>query len=394
MRSRLSKLMRRLNNLIRSAAILMVIAVVVGCSSNDEKEQKPAPLPDFKAERTFDKLWSHGIGNGNGELYNRLAPAIHEEVIVAAAAKGKIEAYNRINGRSLWDADIDQPICGGVGIGGGLVMVATEDGRVWALDEKTGKTLWKTQVNGQVLAPPQSDGNTVVAVTFSGNLIGLDAKSGAQKWLYAGGAPVLSLRASSTPLLYDTVVIVGLSNGKVMAVDLTTGQPQWEVRAGVGQGSTEIERQSDVAGNLLIDDNIVYAVSYQGRLAALDLHSGRRLWETNASSYVGLSEGFSNIYVAAASGNITAFTKNNQGARWEQTALARRQLSGTAVLGGYVTVGDFEGYLHVLSQGDGHFVARERVDSDGIRVAPLVVDDILYVYGNSGKLAAYKLVKK
>lgn len=381
-------------DLWRGTAALLLAVMVVACSSNDKKDQEPAPLPDFKAERGFDKLWSHGIGNGNGKLYNRLTPAIHEEKIIAAAANGKIEAYERGNGRSLWNADIDQPICGGVGIGGGLVMVATEDGRVWALDEKSGKTLWKTQINGEVLAPPQSDGTTVVAVTFSGNLVGLDAKTGAKKWLYAGGAPVLSLRASSAPVLYDTGVIAGLNNGKVVAVDVASGQPLWESRAGVAQGATEIERQNDVAGNLLIDSDVLYAVSYQGRLTAFDLRSGRRLWETNASSYAGLSEGFGNIYVVAANGNITAFSKNNQGARWEQTALARRQLSGAATVGGYIALGDFEGYLHLLAQSDGHFVARTRVDSDGMRVAPLVVDDILYVYGNSGKLAAYKLEKK
>ncbi|HET8711510.1 MAG TPA: outer membrane protein assembly factor BamB [Spongiibacteraceae bacterium] len=373
---------------------MAIALIVVACSSTDKKEQAPAPLPDFKAEREFDKLWSHGIGNGDGKLYNRLTPAIHEQKIVAAAANGKVEAYDRISGRSLWDADIDQPICGGVGIGGGLVLVATEDGRLWALDESNGKTLWKTQLEGQVLAPPQSDGNIVVAVTFSGDLVGLDAKTGAKKWLYAGGSPVLSLRASSTPVLYDTVAITGLSNGKVIAVELASGQPVWETRVGVAQGSSEIERQNDVAGNLLIDDDILYAVSFQGRLAALDLHSGRRLWETNASSYVGLSTGFSNIYVVAASGNITAFTKNNQGARWEQTALARRQLSGSAVLDSYVLVGDFEGYLLALSQIDGHFVAREHVGGDGLRVAPIVVDDIAYVYSNGGKLAAYKLEKR
>ncbi|MFT3930516.1 MAG: outer membrane protein assembly factor BamB [Spongiibacteraceae bacterium] len=375
------------------ASMVVVVAALTACSSVDEKDE-PAPLPDFKAEREFDKLWSHGIGNGDGKFYNRLAPAIHNEKIIAAAANGDIEAYDRISGKSLWDVDIDQPICGGVGVGGGLVMVATEDGRLWALDESNGKTLWNTQLNGQVLSPPQSDGNIVVAVTFSGNLVGLDAKTGEKKWQYAGGAPVLSLRASSAPVLHDTAVIAGLNNGKVIAVDLATGQLLWETRVGVAQGSTEIERQSDISGNLLIDNDILYAVSYQGRLAALDLRSGRRLWETNASSYVGLSTGFGNIYVVAANGNITAFTKNNQGARWEQTALARRQLSGSAVLGGYVVVGDFEGYLHLLAQSDGHFVAREHVESEGVRVAPIVVDDILYVYGSGGKLAAYKLEKK
>jgi len=68
-------------------------------------------------------------------------------------------------------------------------------------------------------------------------------------------------------------------------------------------------------------------------------------------------------------------------------------LSGSATLGNYVVVGDVEGYLHLLSQIDGHFVARMHFDGDGVRVAPIVVDDVMYVYGNSGKLAAYKLEK-
>ena len=379
---------------LRGLVLLTLVGAMLACSSNDEKEQAPSPLPEFKAERVFDKLWSHGIGNGQGKLYNRLTPALAGNKIVAAAADGAVEAYDRSSGKSLWDADIKQPICGGVGIGGGLVLVASEDGRVWALDAENGKTLWKVQVNGQVLSPPQSDGSIVVVLTFSGDLIGLDAKTGEKKWIYAGSAPVLSLRASSTPMLFDTAVIAGLGNGKVVALESASGRPLWEARVGVGQGSSEIERQIDIDGNLLIDAEVLYAVSYQGRLVAIDLHSGRRMWENNASSYVGLSEGFGNIYVVAANGNITAFTKNNQGARWEQTALARRQLSGSAVLDNYVVVGDFEGYLHLLSQIDGHFAGRVHVDGDGIRVAPIVVDNILYVYGNGGKLAAYKLEKK
>lgn len=34
------------------------------------------------------------------------------------------------------------------------------------------------------------------------------------------------------------------------------------------------------------------------------------------------------------------------------------------------------------------FVGRERIDSDGLRARPLVVGNMLYVYGNSGKLEA------
>jgi outer membrane protein assembly factor BamB len=375
------------------SALLLTALAGCGMFSKDDAEQGPAPLPDFKAEQRFDEVWSHGIGNGQGKLYNRLVPAIHGDKIIAAAAKGKIEAYNRHTGRSLWDGEVDATLSGGVGIGCDLVLVGSDDGQVWALNEEDGKVLWHTQMDGQVLAPPQCDNNRVVVLTFNGRLSGLDAKTGEKRWGYAATNPALTLRASAAPLINDNAVIAGFANGKVVAVNIEDGKPLWEVRVGSSQGSSEIERQVDIDGDMLLSDNMLFAVSYQGRIAAIDTRSGRKMWERNASSYVGLSEGFNNIYVVGANGGITAFAKNDQGVRWEQTALTRRMLSGSATVSNYVVVGDFEGYLHALSQVDGHFVARTRVDSDGLRAAPIAVDDMLYVYSNSGDLAAYRLKK-
>jgi outer membrane protein assembly factor BamB len=53
-------------------------------------------------------------------------------------------------------------------------------------------------------------------------------------------------------------------------------------------------------------------------------------------------------------------------------------------------VTDFEGYVHLLSQIDGRIVGRTRADSDGVRAAMVSGAGLLYVYGNSGKLTAYR----
>src|SRR5690606_1723794 len=204
----------------RPALALLLMSVLAACSSNKDKEQEPAPLPEFQTEQRFDKLWSQGVGNGQGKLYNRLKPAVRGSRIVAAAANGDVEAFDRLSGRSQWDADLDVALVGGVGIGPGLVLVASADGRVWALNEDTGETLWKRSVGSEVLSAPQTDGNIVVALTFSGDVVGLDAKDGSIKWKFAGRSPVLSLRASSTPLIVDEAVIVGLGNGKVVALEI------------------------------------------------------------------------------------------------------------------------------------------------------------------------------
>ena len=72
-------------------------------------------------------------------------------------------------------------------------------------------------------------------------------------------------------------------------------------------------------------------------------------------------------------------------------SLYNRTVSGPGVVGTYVVVGDYEGYLHWLARDDGRMLARVRVDSDGIGAAPLVVGDKVYVYGNGGELVALRV---
>ena len=56
-----------------------------------------------------------------------------------------------------------------------------------------------------------------------------------------------------------------------------------------------------------------------------------------------------------------------------------------------MAVGDFEGYVHFLSQVDGHFVGRTKVDGAGIRANMLAEDNVLYIFGNSGTLTALRV---
>jgi outer membrane protein assembly factor BamB len=101
--------------------------------------------------------------------------------------------------------------------------------------------------------------------------------------------------------------------------------------------------------------------------------------------------GFGNIYVADADGTLYAYLRNAQGTRWTQDALGFRQLSRPTTVSSYVAVADFEGYLHILSQVDGEFVGRVKVDGDGVRADMISDGNRLYVYGNSGKLVAYEI---
>ena len=372
----------------KHAAVLALAVLAAGCSSNSKKELPPAELTQFTEEVVLKKLWSRSIGDGQGDTFNMLVPAIENDRIYAADVTGVVMSLDRNNGDVTWKKDLELPVSGAVGVGYGMVMLGTIKGDVIALDASTGEERWRSKVTSEVLAPPATNGDVVVVQTQDDRVIGLDAATGDRRWIYESTPAVLTLRGTGAPIVTNRLAVAGLSTGKVVALDTQNGVPVWEARVAVPQGRSELERVVDIDGGLLLSGGVLYVSSYQGRVAGLDLESGRVLWQRDASSYTGVAQGFGNVYVSLASGTVESVDERSSSALWSNDQLARRQLSAPEVFSSYVAVGDLEGYLHLLSQVDGRFVGRERIDSDGLRARPLVVGDTIYVFGNSGKLEA------
>ncbi|WP_110949983.1 outer membrane protein assembly factor BamB [Pseudomonas bohemica] len=372
----------------KHAALLALAILAAGCSSNSKKELPPAELTDFKEEVVLQKLWSRSVGDGQGDIYNMLVPAIDGENIYAADANGLVMAINRGNGDVVWKKELEQPVSGAVGVGFGLVMVGTLRGEVIVLDEATGEQKWKAKATSEVLSAPATNGDVVVAQTQDDKVIGYDAATGNQRWIYESSPAVLTLRGTGAPIVTPQLALAGLSTGKVVALDTTNGVPVWEQRVAIPQGRSELDRVVDIDGGLLLSGSTLYVATYQGRIAGLELQSGRVLWQRDASSYSGVAQGFGSVYVSLANGTVEGVDERSSTALWSNDSLARRQLGSPEVFSSYVAVGDMEGYLHLLSQVDGHFVGREKIDSDGLRARPLVSGNTIYVFGNSGKLEA------
>jgi outer membrane protein assembly factor BamB len=382
--------------------ILLGAALVLGlggCSTvkgwfdfnQEDDPRKPAELVDFEETVKVRKLWSTGIGNGQGKGLYHLQPVLLGERIFAAAEDGEVRALDRNSGKTLWKTELETRLSGGVGLYEDALLVGSSDGSVIRLDAGTGEQQWSTRLSGEVLAPPQADGNRVVVQTYDGKLQGLDYASGDKIWTYDSNVPVLTIRGTSTPILSNGVVFAGFANGRVAAFNAESGDLLWEVRVAISQGRSEIERIVDIDGTMVLQGSELYVASYQGRIVAIDVSSGRKVWQRDVSSVSGVDQGFGNVYVADENGTVSAYLRNGQGLRWEQPALAYRELSRPTVVSSYVALADFDGYVHLLSQVDGTFAGRVRVDSDGARADMLSDGNILYVFGNSGKLVALEI---
>ena len=385
----------------RYLVLLVMMLSLAGCStvsgwfdSDDDDLTAPVPLSDITETVNIKELWSVGVGDGQGDGFYRLQPAISGDVIYAASADGEVLAVDRKRGKTLWELELDIALSGGVGVYEDVLLLGSSEGLVLQLDASTGEQLWTTMLTGEILSPPQANGKVVVVQTYNGKLQGLDFTTGELLWTHTSKVPVLTVRGTSAPIIENNRVYAGFANGRVLAFDTQTGAIVWEVRVAIPQGRSEIERIVDVDGTMELGGGELYAASYQGSVVAIDVGAGRKIWQQKVSSFSGVSLGFGNVYAADEDGTLNAFMQNGEGVRWTQGALGYRQLSRPTPVGSYVAVADFEGYLHVLSQVDGDFVGRLRVDNDGVRGDMLSEDGILYVFGNDGDLVAYEITPK
>jgi len=384
----------------RLAFLMLSLPLLYACSnlnpmnwiSSNDDEDKPAELVDFSEEVRLRRVWSVKVGNGQGDKYNRLKAAIENNTIYAASNNGNVLAINRENGSRLWRTELDFQVTGGVGFGGNLVLLGTENSSVIALDAASGDILWETQVTSEVLSTPASNGNIVVVQAIDGKLSGHDARTGEQLWIYENTVPALTLRGESSPLIIENFVIAAFGNGTIVSLALNNGTLRWEERVAVPTGSSEIDRMVDIDGDLVLSDNgLLLVPSYQGYLAAIDAVTGQTRWRVEESSVNGASSGFGNIYVCDERDHVKAYRTSQETTVWVNEQLDLRRLTAPTSFSNYVAVGDFEGYVHLLSQVDGRFLGRTRVDSDGIRAPMQSRDNTLYVYGNSGNLSAYSV---
>ncbi len=385
----------KLFRLLTTSVLLLLIS---GCStfqewfgSEEEDATAPVELERIDTKVKLKKQWSIKIGDGQGDGFYRITPTLVDGVLYVASSDGEVAAISAADGGRLWRVELERPLSGGVGYHDRSLYLGGADGSVLQLSADDGVVEWEAAVSGEVLAAPAVSDDWVIVQTYDGKLLGFQPGADEPAWTFTSDVPILTLRGTSTPILVGDNAIAGFGDGKVVAVDVNSGNVSWESRIGVPQGSSEIDRIVDIDGAMTQQGIELFVASYQGRVAALDSRTGRKLWQQNVSSVTGTHVGFGNVYVADVDGTLSAFLRTGQGVRWQNIELGYRQLSRPTPVSSYVATVDFDGYLHLLSQVDGQIVGRTKIGGDAARADMIADSGRLFIFADNGQLLAYEL---
>lgn len=380
-----------MKKIIHFSVIVLFTIFIAACSSSDNTE-KPAALVEFTPKIQLEKVWSTSV-QGTDDDYVDLHIGHQDNLLYTVGHDGKVYAINASNGDTVWKKQLYVQVTSGVSVAHNVLLVGTAGGSLIALNAQTGALLWQQAIGNQVLGLAAISKNVIVVKTVADNLVALSTATGDIKWQYNGDAPQLILRGGSQPKIIGNAVVVGFANGKVGKFNLQSGTLLWLQSIATAVGSFPIQRMINITASPEVSNGIIYATTYQGNIAALELSTGQVVWNHKMSSYTGLILRGSSLYVTDARSHVWKFQQDNGEVSWKQTALQARIISAPALMGNNVVVGDGQGYLHWMQMSNGEFGAREKMSSDPIRTAPLVFNNTLYALDVDGNLTAYRITQ-
>ena len=195
---------------------------------------------------------------------------------------------------------------------------------------------------------------------------------------------------TSVPTKQTSVII--RASWQNLALRIKDGQIEWEAVVALAKGRSEIDRLVDINATPVVMGDILFVSGYQGGVAAVSQKDGEVQWrQEKLFSHSGLTGNKRSLFLSDSSSDVWRLDMRNGSDLWKQKQLHQRRLTPPVPVKDKLVVGDFEGYVHVLSQEDGGLLARLEVDDTPIEATPVVFDNIVYIYTTGGELAALAL---
>jgi outer membrane protein assembly factor BamB len=383
--------MKRIPALVRSVLVLTGLALAAACNSSNKKPEAPAKLEDFKPTAQVRKVWTASVGGGEPKLRLGLGVALEGERVFAAGYNGNIAAFDVTTGKRLWVTDTKLPITGGPGAGAGLVVAGARFGELVALDSATGARKWLSRINSEILSAPLVTEQHVLVRTVDGRVSSFSMADGKLEWSAEQQVPRLSLRGAGVPAVTSEAVIAGFDNGRIMALQQRNGDTIWEVTVAPPSGRSELDRLVDIDSAVKTIGNDIYAVTFQGKVARIDLETGQVQWSRDMSSYAGIALDEDGLYVTSSQGSVVKIGRRTGVEMWKVDSLHNRRLSPPGVVGNLVAAADLKGIVHFLDAATGTLAARVSTSGDRVTAAPVVSGDTIVFMDTNGKVSALRV---
>ena len=359
----------------------------------------------LEAAGELNALWRVSAGDGAGGGARVMAPpVVAEGRVFTLDARGQVSAFDFASGRRSWSYNLTPPgeergaLGGGLAWDGGVLFAATGYGFVYALDPATGEQIWEKRIGVPFRAAPAAADGRVFAVSYDNQLHALAAADGRVLWTHAGIPEDAGVVGGAAPAVSGNVVVAPYSSGEVVALRVENGRVVWGDQLVRQARFTPLASLSDIRGRPVIDRGRVFAISYSGRLAAIDLRTGERIWERDVAGAEQPWVAGDFIFVATTQAEVVCLSRADGRIRWvtqlQQYENEKKKTdpvlwSGPVLASDRLVLASNTGEAVSLSPYTGEILGRVGLP-DGVSIAPIVADGAMVIYTDDADLVALR----
>ena len=354
---------------------------------------------------TPSRLWDKQVTKTSKKERLGASPVIAGGKLYVMDTDGQVHAMDAATGSTLWtaptvkaDGNKTARFGGGVSVSGEHLYAANGLGDVVALKIADGSEVWRKRPGGPLRgAPTLANGNAYV-VTQDNQLFVMSQETGEVSWTASASLESQGVFGVAAPASAQGTVIAGFSSGELNAYRYENGRQLWSDVLSRSSMTTSVSSLSDIDAEPVIDQGRVYAVGQGGRMVAMDIATGNRMWEQNIAGISTPWVAGEWIFVVTDDARLLCLSRTSGKVRW--IAQLKRYKNdkkpknpygwvGPVLAGGKLILGNTRGELVFVSPADGSISSTIEL-KDPISLQPVVANNILYILDDKGRLTAFK----
>lgn len=354
---------------------------------------------------TLRRAWLSNIGDGSTSRTRIFSPPIVAEGrVYAVDASSTVTAVDAKSGKTVWSFDAVPEDEDGEGIGGGI---AYDDGRIFAatgfaeliaVKADTGEVVWRQPLTAPVRGAPTVRAGRIFVVTVDNQTHSLAADDGRILWSHSGITETASLLGGTSPAVDGGVVVVAYSSGELFALRVENGTELWSDSVSSGRRTDAVATLTDIRGRPIIDRGRVYAIGHSDMMTAIDLRTGRRVWEREVGSIQNPWIAGDYLFVISNASELAAIDTKTGRVRWvtplqrwkdEEDQTGRLIWTGPVLVSDRLIISSSHGWSLSISPYTGDVLGKEEMPT-GVAIAPIVADGTLYFLTEDADLVAYR----
>ena len=357
--------------------------------------------------RGLTPVFAADIGEGDGRRHR-----ITADPVVAAGRVFTLDARTQVvatstAGERLWARPLAvasdnrrDASGGGLATDGETLLVTTGFGELVALDTATGAERWTQDLDAPGTSAPTIRNGLAYVVSRDGRAWAVDMETGRVRWTLTGTPSAANFAGGPGAAVTSEIAVFPLPTGEVLAAFPRGGLRRWASIVTGQRPGRAASTISDLAGDPVIDGDRVYVGNVSGRMAALRLANGDRIWSVSEGAVGPVWPAGGSVFLVNDLGELLRLDAADGSPVWrvdlpgfvesrERRQSTRHEHYGPVLAGGRLIVASSDGLVRQFDPVSGDLVGTLEVRG-GATSNPVVAGGTLYVVTKRGQLLAFR----